>query len=355
MNINSTSDFSVDFSLNDRTNAENTVALFSKALEEGTEDATIRAAGGCTGFTFLCNLPKNNFVLKRISVLQAENEQLCSNIFRRLELKAPSISILGEQSIDRHLLRLFKEKRPIISSFDPSQHCFIYMEQFPGKTFKDFFEQHDFSLLEEPEQNSLFETIGKVAIYDLAIGNNDRLVNPSGEDFGSPKFNAGNLLLNGELIEGKLHLKDLFFIDNATYASLEKDKPVDDSTDPCAYDLFGEVEEEEEEKASDTVSISVQNKMESFQAATLGCLRNLDSLVNHVYEGMRSSLPVEASEEFLKDALSRGVGNGIHQLIEKEREITALNEDSLGEFSKRTFAIFESVIQYLTNPPSNGS
>ena len=90
------------------------------------------------------------------------------------------------------------------------------------------------------EQKAMFFAFGKISVFDLFIGNDDRIIRIEKEfsdEFlrsveeghvsplsASPQMNYGNVMLRIDREKDQAHIRDIYFIDNASNPGLFKVK-----------------------------------------------------------------------------------------------------------------------------------
>lgn len=229
---------------------------------------------GSSAFTFICTLkpplllttkktddvakstlspPKDyKFILKWNKEPFSINEKLGSDLLNFFGLKAPTVHILGadlESQLSKVAIQFKGEKRAFNPELTPS---LIFMEAFEGGTLTSHLKF--FLNLSKEEHVEILFKFGEVVIFDLMMGNHDRLVrlDLSNDDFLSmpPALNDGNIMLDIPLIDGERSLKDICFIDNATYPAVftKKEQIYDEE---CLSGFFGS--EDEFESVPETV------------------------------------------------------------------------------------------------------
>jgi hypothetical protein len=226
---------------------EKIAKAFAERLKRGFLDSSVKATSlGASGFTFICTVPGKSlslsdqdittlafdgepdihktpfqFVLKWAHHHELYNEQFCASIFDHFKLKAPNIRVIDNPGIlDRKIVEVMQREKRSFANI--SIFGIEFMRAFKGATLRSHVKMSRIEALEDEEKKEIFNDIGKGAILDLLIGNEDRFfrLKDSGDGFGGPFVNPGNFMLELPLVavqgDVKRRLKAVHFIDSTT-------------------------------------------------------------------------------------------------------------------------------------------
>src|SRR3989338_444176 len=203
---------------------------------------------GSSGFTFLCSMPSNQlspmerikeitplyFVLKWEKESEAQNERFCSRLLRECNFNTSDMHFVSD-SIAMSLLPYAIAKKPAMENLGNSRPLML-MPEFQASTFSALVKNGSLFQMDRDDWKKMFRFFGQVAVFDLLIGNDDRLIKLQGADDLSleknPSFNSGNIMLH--LIpttDSKKKLTHCYLIDNGTsrYLLPIKEPSVDDT------------------------------------------------------------------------------------------------------------------------------
>ncbi|MBA2368072.1 MAG: hypothetical protein H0V82_03505 [Candidatus Protochlamydia sp.] len=201
-----------------------------------------RSCKGVTDLTYICHKYLEGqekvikFVTKFIHPSLSANTRLCSQVLKHLGLYSPKIYVVDCEYKDFPV----RGKIGSIMKINASQyknHDFAFMDAFSGTNIGDFISTTKFFQLNEHCTSTMFYTFGRVAVFDLFLGNDDRFYRPAtGLEFIAPNnvdafINSGNIMLDIKSnIETTIELV-VFCIDNTSSnmlnSSVNKNSEID--------------------------------------------------------------------------------------------------------------------------------
>jgi len=182
-----------------------------------------RMSNGNTDATFACTStvtePKEKFFLKLAKPIQIANARFCSKILSELGEKTSKIHLINDKNESRNRLKDLAKNTP--GGNRGLESCDLaFMEACPGSDLGCKLDNGTLFDLDQESWEKLLKTIGRVAVFDLAIGNNDRFYRPkiNVSPEGTPPFcNVGNFILFTETVEGRIErLNEIYCIDNGS-------------------------------------------------------------------------------------------------------------------------------------------
>jgi len=314
--------------------------IFCKAIEKGQNAQISRSCEG-QQFTFLANiildqqgekltplchlLPisrKIDFILKFENKIVANNEKFCSKVINQLGFITPIItSIKSEKKDGSSIINAFKSQ---VSDFYfySADDKLVFMLAFEAKTVNVLIKEKILDQLSVTSLKILFTNLGELAVYDLLIGNNDRLFRLTtieGTLFGDPSFNSGNVMLsitpskeNGEQIT-------FFAIDNGSSPHLETNM----SSPNSLYTKFREA----------FSNLATDNSFGPF--------------ANHILQGIAKQFKFGNLDA--KDFLIQGISKGLEKLkkLDREQFILSLEQHARSALSKTTLKLINENLSQL--------
>lgn len=293
------------------------------------------------------------FVLKLLSHDQADNEQACSNFLKQWNLSTPNIYKLEDLNIQ---LNLLKPMKALHNQFPPGhgnailqKHSIIVMPAFQAATLSSLIKEKRLLLLQDEDIQKLGESFGEIAIFDLLIGNTDRLIrfNSDGKLL-YPEINAGNIMVELESVnEQKIRIKNVHFIDNSTDSFMidKCDDTEEDDESENQISLFAEENSQDDDYLSSpktrTPSISADQRAEGFKQAFEDLTKDLITIHQHIYDGTQKCLlkakqtkeEDQLIEHFLK-IFSSSLDKGFKKAIDKLKQPYDNKAQSLNLFDE---------------------
>ncbi len=358
-------------------NQENTAADLTKKvnnffrlfLEEITQENhssyIIRSSKGATDLTYLCYkyLPDENrtlkFVVKYIHPSQSANTRLCSAVVERLGLQSSKVYVVDPQysgfSAKGKIMKLLS----INSRY--KKHDFAFMSAFSGANIGNLIENREFFRMDEHSIGRMLTLFGKVAVFDLMMGNDDRFYRPNTEFIDNPAavdpfINSGNIMLELKATsENTRELSNVFCIDNTSSARLN-----------ALLNKKREVDFEEEKQLYLT---------SFFKAFSYFKDHNVE-FASKIYEGILSEANSEANKENLSEEekkhcffngplmvkyLAEGVRAGYDQLKVQKSELPGFMQGCVATiapseqgnfFCKKILELANSCLQVLDQEES---
>lgn len=330
-----------------------------KLLSGDIHTTMISPVQGATGFTFLCSMraeESTGFVLKWQSEARAKNERLCTALVQKFGFSTPDMCIVEDEELSRDLVVFARNEKPSMPEPGQSERyplALIAMNRFKASTFKEVVKKGEFFSLPLADQEQIFHAFGKIIVFDLLVGNDDRIVrieknwkDAIAEAFEScsleskPMMNYGNVMLEIERVDSQAHLRHIHFIDNASNPNLFKTKPViENEIDFFCRDLFGADGDSllEDPPAPILKTIDLKEKYQQlFSRVFQGIIANpeifadhsLDSISNAIDE-LTQELPrlraqwsslLSGSRMCLQQSLLAGIANGL-KLLQENYEV----------------------------------
>lgn len=208
----------------------------------------IRSSHGVTDITLVCNkyLEETSeeettprvlkFILKCILPELAVNTRFCSRVLEKLGMKTPEIFVFNKSRPQiGTLAKVISKSIPV----EKGRYHAAFMQAFPGTDFGGAVKTRALFHLNSANWKAFLKSCGRIAVFDLITGNNDRFYRPDlfkAPDQVAPFFNAGNIMLTIPVKgAGDVEMK-VFCIDNGSAQVLRPDKKGEYSEDD--FDLF---------------------------------------------------------------------------------------------------------------------
>ncbi len=246
--------------------------VFRDCLRDSDPNTTlIPPVQGATGFTFLCSMETDeevlDCVLKWQNSDQARNEALCTEVVRKYGFSTPKMLIIEDPTLVKELARFAIEQRaamPPVESKGEYPLTLIAMNLLKAVTFKEAIKTGAFFRLPPSEQEEIFSSFGKMIVFDLLIGNDDRIIRIekelSDEALQSfeghaiplaktPVMNYGNVMLEFARKEPVASLRQIHFIDSASNPNLCKGPQVEEEFPSFGLNSFFDGEDETQQEA----------------------------------------------------------------------------------------------------------
>lgn len=328
------------------------------------------------------------FILKWNKDHFSANEKLGAELLSSFGLDTPKIHILDNKPLQTQL-STFTQGLKMKNSFDP-EYCnsLIFMEAFSGGTFLSHLQTGDLLELSKEDYIALLTNFGQAVIFDLLMGNHDRLVRLDLRQKNfleiPPAFNDGNIMLHIPLNEktGKRHFEGICFIDNATFPDIFTKENIiydDQHLDTLfgsddAYESFPtyvkeESKEEERKTSKEEESKSSFEKSEKplteltaekLKESFAYLISNLDVLEENVYKAIEKSFIEGLKTELLSDKglkskvdpflklIKASINKGFVQAIAKIIKYDLKDfKNKHPEFKGRPLALIEANIDFV--------
>ncbi len=296
-------------------------------------------------------LSSHRFVLKWVTNNDAINEKMGADFLRHYGFCTPHFTFISSDVAKK--LAPFAQKINKGFSYISKNQTLLFMNELPGMTFKAAIEDYSLFSLSSSDWEKLGVRLGEIAIFDMLMGNEDRLIQWEihSEHFNliRPNPNLGNLMLQMPYNkEGQRYLESVDFIDNG-FSKFLKDRPTQDSTFELDFNtLFeeGEGNFKEKEVDFDPVASNLQatlkegNKLIELTKFFSYSIQNLDKIRDHIHEGILSKINGlvgvsqldKKKEKFaciLKEHLEEGFKNALNllRLKDSDRLLAALVKD----------------------------
>lgn len=365
-------------------------SIFLATLGKDNNTIIKKPVLGSSGCTFLCSISERNlndtaasffkiekgeisnvakplnFVVKLLSHDQAINEWGCARFLKQFGFNTPSISFLENLSVKKEFLEVMKRHHsgfPTESMNELQRDKeIIIMPKFTATTMASFIEERRILLLNDEEIEELAEMIGKIAIFDLIIGNDDRFIRFSVEKPGellAPNLNWGNLMVEIDLNN---HLKNIYLIDNATTSKMVKRHKIDEKI--FSDGLAGIFDENSQNQMiNDDIQVKIPvNYSEKLKHILPYFLSKLSFLKNHIMEGIEKELigsnqtcepnEVDRVNQLLK-IFDLNLEKGFKEAIKIAKNKNTIIGDSFGthtnEFTNNLKSVLQSNISYIEN------
>ncbi|HEY5235914.1 MAG TPA: hypothetical protein VIJ14_07035 [Rhabdochlamydiaceae bacterium] len=222
--------------------------IFLDCLKNGDPNTVmVSPVQGATGFTFLCEMDAGDErlrgVLKWQNSEQARNEAYSTAVIGRYGFNTPTLLPVEDRELSRGLASFGTKIKPAMPAPESNGDyplSLIAMNKLKGHTFKEVVKKGEFFSLPIAEQKEMFFAFGKISVFDLFIGNDDRIIRIEKDFSGeflrgveegnvsplkaSPQMNYGNVMLRIDREKHQAHLRDIYFIDNASNPCLFKVK-----------------------------------------------------------------------------------------------------------------------------------
>lgn len=237
-----------------------------------------------------------NWVIKLGSRVEASNELFLTDLAHFLGFDAPKLTALtpadnakmgkwrNRQTFERNQSLFYREGRQ-----------FILMKRCKAQNLTSFIDDGHIYNLTEEDYRKFFTTFGRIAIFDLLIGNDDRIVHHylHGYDpLGSPFINSGNLMIQFDPNTQKIG--KIYLIDNTSLR------------------LFGPVEDEE-----DYIADRVEIALEALEKI----LADPNLLITHLIEGIQKLVDDDNAAFFkvLQEQSAKWLLDGIESALDMIR------------------------------------
>lgn len=360
---------------------------FEKKLQsKNVIDSTItRTGSGSTGFTFLCRLNSERFVLKWQKRTACINEVFGNTLISVYGFNTPRTILLDERSIAWNLSEYALEERPDMPRGNSAKEQLLdllVMPNIPGVNFELHLTTGEFWRLSTDLRLELFEQLGSIIPFDLLIGNHDRILriqtalnNPLCFDqkdlstylLPDPLMNTGNVMIELKVSDTSREII-VHFIDSATYPMmltpvLKVKDPDDSNFCPAMF------KEEDEEYVSPQASSSPESRLQTdrdvkerfenlfkrlfreiFKEPDLFAVHAMQSICNSIKQAIQSLPALGRSmngweEELKKDSYSQAILSGIQSSCER---LTRLNAREIQVELQKRYA--ELTTEEITAP-----
>lgn len=170
------------------------------------------------------NNTNKKFILKLSIDDNPQNAKINGKILQLLGLEVPKFFIGKKQDTSFSALWKYAEAQNLNRGTVPKNRAvLVFMEAFPGANLRQFIRTGDIFKLNREQWTRTLEYFGRLAVFDLAIGNHDRFFRVqtgiSIEDT-EPFCNAGNILLHSPRNAPADKVPVIYTIDNGSYYSL---------------------------------------------------------------------------------------------------------------------------------------
>ncbi len=277
-----------------------TLEHFEEMLLRNIPNTSFKASSaGTTGFTFLCHMPLHRFVVKWQPLELCNVEHIGSIFFRTLGLPAPQTCVINHKKIVKNLgILAAQEKCAMEAGLDNLSA--IYMPFLNGISFKDAIENGLFKNLPLNAQKRMLQEFGKIAIFDMILGNNDRLVSFT-DNIKEPlsrigSFNSGNILIKWNRIDNDI---DIYPIDNCTLDLADRKRENHEDVQGIRL-LFGE-DSDEETKVEDVIPIDYDAKIQRLNQVFAFLIGDPKLVARHIQSNIERELQQIQNDSNLND------------------------------------------------------
>lgn len=169
----------------------------------------VPTSAGSSGHTFICTMQETEdistpkiiqLVLKWQNQTRTQNEQIVTQSMRDLGVHVPFIEKIETPCPD--LISIACQKKQTMPPFCPSESYplgLLAIQHLPGKNFLNFVQTNALFDLSPDLQEELFIQLGQVSVFDIFVGNDDRIIRVDLTQktiIENHKMNSGNVMMN---------------------------------------------------------------------------------------------------------------------------------------------------------------